>query len=405
MFTTLKKYFAYNEKNIVYYYHSYCDYRRQGIIVILKRTMKNFVRIFLKQVHVNIPNAASLFLIDFNRSDYKSMFDLIYESCESEKERFSFEYKLQVDFNNIADLVKSLFMWKKIKCIYDVDREVKTTFLSRLYIFSSIIELRKFERALSENGFGDKVKIITVLRDTIPDANVVVNYANSRGLMTVNCQHGIFITSNDDRSIHYLNNWKVPSQITLTWGSYTANYLKRLNPHMKLFVCGNPAIKAVISEQINDSKLIGVVFDIPIYKSYNQEMLRIVEKYAIQNNMRVYVRLHPTDYEKNYSINLKCTKFCKDIDVATCIVGHTTTMIFTYMILGYQVYVFNSDLQKRDVSKDILFSSYDEFCNCFMLNYDFIAEGKKKIAYIGEESKRKYRDFYSKLIRVVSSNL
>jgi len=113
--------------------------------------------------------------------------------------------------------------------------------------------------------------------------------------------------------------------------------------------------------------------------------------------MRINVRLHPTDCEENYSINTKCSKFCKDIDSASCIIGHTSTMIFTYMILGYRVYVFNSEMQKRDVSQEILFSSYEEFCSCFRRDFDFVSEGKKKIAYTGEASKCMYREFYTKL--------
>lgn len=372
----------------------------------IKHLTKAIFSTFFKKWYFEIPKKDHLFLISFPRKDYIQLLGSIQDCCSGSKGSIKLQRKLSINLLGFLLFFKHLNQIKSIKTIHrpkNIDGKIEIVehqcdSLSTMTIYLKLImQLCIYTTASREFSKGYS-RSITVLCDVWPIENVVIEAANAYNLKTTTCQHGLFIENINGNTWDMLNYWEVPSRYQLAWGLETVKCFERYNREIKSIVCGNPSIKEpdVI---VKEASMIGIIFDQPLMKQYNENMLKVVENFAKAHKMTIKVRIHPLDNENNYDIDKSVTSFGKNINNAVMIVGHSSTMIYTYMICGYSVFKYESGLNNWHVDPMIMFSTSEELqqCHNHIETFDFQHEGGKQITYIGKEASDEYKAYFDAL--------
>ncbi len=372
-------------------------YSTDSFISIIKRIAHNITH----KEFVTFKKSDFLFFSSVNRKDHKETFNLIFKECRYSKSQIVIKENKCFNLSYLFEMIKHFNLFFKTGHIPIPTKTDGATYdLSvneRLNIFVSLIRYIELSNTLSIMDM-DGVKAVVVLADALPKENVLVYVANQLDIKTITAQHALFRPGiiNDDM-IDILNLWNIPSGYVMTFGKETNALIRKYNSHKNCYICGN--IKSERKEYLIMHEYIGIAMDIPYYKDFNQKMIEIVQKYAKKNQKHILIRKHPLDDERNYIIDSSVAKFGNDLDSVEVIVAHTTSMYFTYIVSGKQVFRYSSDILYYELPKDIEFVDYEDFERKYdkIRNYDFKNIIKKQILYIGDESRKQYKLFFNKI--------
>jgi hypothetical protein len=329
------------------------------------------------------------------RDDYSKIYSTVYEQCWHEKSRISFKRRRRLSLYRIFIAITKLPYLFRLRKIEKPDKSfIICSPLVMLAIYFQTIEMLGIKKNLDKFNLSAS-KGIVILGDIWDLERVFSNYANSKGILTITMQHAIFPADVYENSYDILNYWKVPSRVALVWGNKSEVLFKKYSTGIKTIVCGNPMIEYTHSED-DDSDIIGIVSDIPKYSNYNQEMINIAEQYAKEFKRRVFIRIHPTDTENNYTIDSTVSEFKNDINNAEFLIAHTSTMMYTCMVQGKKVFKLESDISFHEIDKRICFNTLTKLRVCFnsSSSIDFEAIAKEQISHIGAESKENYKNAF-----------
>ncbi len=389
-----------NNREILYLYYGL----KKTKIEKLKQLVEWIWGTFFKTYLFSGKGIGALYFLSYSRKDYEKFMCAVYEECDIEKSWLYVKVINRVNFYNFKNFFKNLFKISKLRTIeipkynpYDETQYFTCDIIDVLIIYLGVIRYLGIENSLKSFDFSDATSIV-VLCDVWETEHMLVNYANGLGLVTISCQHAIFHPGIYNNTMHFLNFWEVPSKFIFTWGVNSKKMYEKNNRNIDCRICGNPIISKIMKpDEVN---LIGIAADIPLYKEYNENMIEIVQKFARIYNFKVVIRLHPTDSEENYKIDEKMCCFGEDLEKAKFIVGHTTTMIITYLASGKKVLKYESDIPYFEVGSDMCFNSLESFKLCYnsLENIDFNKLAENEIQYIAGDSKMRYRDEFNKIL-------
>lgn len=357
--------------------------------------------VFFKKYTFQFNSSKYVFYKSIQRDDYDNLFNTIYNQCNCSKTIATWNYKIRINFSNIYNTIIKLKMIKELKYInlpnepnVGNKRYAKCNILDQWILFFRLIERNGMVKSLEKSDFTE-VKAIFVLCDVWEPEQILINYANSIGKVTITGQHGLFIPNIADDTYDVLNYWNIPSKYQLAWGVETQKALKKYSPKTISCVCGNPLISR--KDFHEEKKIIGIIMDIPRFDKYNQKMINIAELYASKNNLKVRIRLHPTDIKEKYIIDSKISEFNRNIDICFCLLGHTSTMICSYMSQGKKVFKLKSNIKYLDIDEQICFDSLKELEQCMSESNqsNFNKMVKRQIYAIDETSKMEYKKFFN----------
>ena len=353
----------------------------------------------LRIYHFNIPDVDILFLITNSRKDYSHFLNTVYGICDNQKGWIEVCWKRGVNLDSMRQFLRNI---KKVKWARIVKipqeresgielKEYECGIVETLFNLVNTAYLCVIQELILKEQWKNHNKQLMVLSDVWSIENVIVNLANEAGLQTVTCQHGLYLPNINDLSWDILNYWSIPSKFHIAWGDVTKKLLEKYNPRITSIICGNPTIED--TNVVKRSNIIGIIFDQPKYMVYNKQMLSIASEIAKEYHMKIKVRIHPQDKREQYLLDSSIASYAQNLDDANTIIGHTTSMIFIYLIQGYRVLHYQTDVPFHDISEKLVFYSKEGLEKTMMEsdNSFYIIEGRKKIRYIGKESLHLYR--------------
>ncbi len=345
--------------------------------------------LFLKD---NIKNGSNfnnnyLFLKTQNRRDYDNLFNIIYNSCNQNKGEINLKYKYSMNF---------LYIYYFVKLSY-----VRKTLQSTKRLLVGLYLYLKFVRYFQVIVKLDKIQFckLVVFSDVQPIENLFVQICNLRERDTITLQHGLFIDYKNLPNINMLNYTNVSSQTILVWGENSKNLFLKYNPKINVVICGNPAILP-IQRSNTLTQYFGVVFDQPLFLSYNKLLLDIAQEFAKKKDLKIKLRIHPQDDINNYDIQNEIVSVNRDVYDVDFVLAHTTTMIFELLTQGIPVYKLDTDIPSHKMNQQITFRTYQELENKFNSNFSFKKEADEYIKFINKESYNRYTDFFNKLMKL-----
>ena len=330
------------------------------------------------------------------RDDYEEFFLKVINTCSyANQVGIKKRRCLRVDalYAYIKYFIKS-FDFAEVVRTETTDTNYNQSFINRILTISDMVSNYCMVKDLSNHDF-KSVKGCLVFCDTLPSEAALVEACNKNNLISITCQHGIYIPSKKIENVHQLNYRYVPSMYALVWGVGTQKLIKKYNPNCKCVICGNPTIEPGSEEYRSD--FIAVVGDIPAYKKYNQKMIATAEQYAKCNGLKVVIRLHPTDSPDDYKIDKTISSYGKNIDCAVFLLAHTSTMIFTYLSKGKRVFRLKSDIPYGLANTMISFTSLEELKYKLGCEIDFANIAKEQIEFCGSKSIERYTSFFETL--------
>lgn len=365
----------------------------------VKGVLKAIYKSFFKKYQIRGKLENMVFINSVKREDHISNFYKIYDCCTEEKNMCQFSSYITVNFRNIIAFFTQIKSIKKINnfSVFGKENKAVHSLKFKIIYYFRLLEYKGIIQMCNLLDLS-KVSCLVCYADVLLPEHVLVKTANERGIKTVTCQHGIYPVDTPVNSIDVLNYWESPSDYALVWGDLTNRQFKKYSSKTKTVICGNLSLTKESYPDTNE--VIGVATDIPAYKKYNQAMIDIAEEIATELNMKVWIRLHPTDHKENYYCDSSLTQFRKDIESTKYILAHTSTMLFSYMIQGKKVFKYQSEVIFYKLDRRICFKNsaelYEAIKNVDKIDYSVIIE--PFFSCIDEKAKQNYKYFFQTIL-------
>jgi len=361
--------------------------------------LKQWLSYFLKKSYIEGNSADTIFFTSSRREDYLKLFNAVFETCPLPKSRVVWKYKYGINFSFLFLWFSRLYLFKftkQIRFSSETDPfflNKKISFRNRLFIYTHCIALKTFEKVINAINF-ERAQSVVVLSDTLYPERYFIKRAKSFGIKTVTLCHGIYNPNIDIKQESFLNYWNIDCDYVLSWGEGTSNLFKKYSPKAIPIECGYPLVKIIPSE--NFSQKIGVVLSVHHLRDQNQAMVNIVQRYAIENHYKVFLRVHPGDKNGNYTFDKTICQLTSDLNDTDIIICHTSAMLFTYLAQGKKVLKFRGTVSTYKVDERICFGSLEELSSIIPIisTIDFMAISRKEVCCIGEESLLRYKHFF-----------
>lgn len=361
--------------------------------------------IFFEQYFFEKPSDKinTFFFICHPRKDYLKFFTSVQDCCEAKNHMLVGRTNKKFSLTALKYVFRYGKLFSDLCSISIPDTNAKEPLTSTTAIHLSLIErinlfahyvcIGKFvEQIVKDNFYG--AKKVVVMADAWMEESLLIEEAKKKGIYTICCQHGLFLDKPNEETTDKVNYYHLPADKYLLWGEKTKALFQKYNPDVNVSICGNISVD-VNSNTCQDETIWCVLLDQPIYHKYNQRMISIVEEIAQKQQKKVILRIHPLEkgMEDTYRINSLVTAFDDDSDRAGIIFGHTSTMVLIYLLKGYPVYKFKSDIISN-FNDEILSFSDEEELELKMKkneNINFAAFAYPFFTYYGEEAKKQYR--------------
>lgn len=372
------------EVNKIIDLHRYAYTSNKKIFLLLIHSLYLlFFKKYKLSVKKNKKKVDVLFFKNLHRSDYDLLFKSIEGQCYKDKAIVESDISYGLDWGFVFEIKENIKYFYKINA--------KST-IERLYLFFSFMFYTKMIKYLKKYEF----KYLVVFADMQPVDNLVSQYFHNLQKKTITLQHGLFVDYEGTYNISSVSYENVVSDHFLTWGEGNKRLIERYNPDCNVVVCGNPSIRPYVSKY-SGMKFFTVFFDWDVFRVENEKMLDIAYQVSDKLNIKFNLRFHPSNDISSYKVNEKY--IVRDVDYRDSyfMLGHTSSMIHICQRLGLLVFKFDSVAPTNPVNSKYLFKESNDILE--KLNYfGKVAEKhKKNIGPIGEESLKKYNNFFSNL--------
>ncbi len=335
-----------------------------------------------------------LFFRSLERADYKVLFNGI-ASAVPEQERVVVEDYLRRTtkiaprgFLLLLVLLPKFFMLKA------------DSLFERIYLYLRLCYYYRVVSAVSAIRF----ESLVLFADMQPVECLLAQYFRERGKNTVTLQHGLYADYGDYPTINVINYLHQPSEYFLAWGRDTADLIYKSGAGRKVVICGKPsvALTSPVKSETKDvavSNYFTVILDQNIFQSQNIEMLKVMAEYSKASALKMNVRYHPGNNRKIYE--RLGYKYCSDLDLSgsAFVVGHTSSMMHEMLLMGVPVFKFYSEIPCVKMPGELVFSSLNQLKGLLenIEGVDFKVLAKDYIAFFGDESLKRYGEFFSSL--------
>jgi len=332
----------------------------------------------------NIDKGKNIFIKCQNRNDYNELFDKIFDQCYFDKNKYDYERKITFNFIFLIDFFRN--------------KDIMVDFCHEFSRIDAVFYYIRFIRYAQVVYCLKNIKIYNLIAfsDVQPYENVIIQYCNFNNITTATMQHGLYIDYKNLPNINMLNYIDVSSKYLLAWGESTKELFGKYNSNIKVEICGKPIEINNNTTEI-DIKLIGIVFDQPMFSEYNKKLLSVAVEFADKHEYEIVVRIHPSDNPDEYSINSNKIRWDSNLLNTHFILAHTTSMICEYMQQKKRIYILKSNIPSNEYNSKIKFNSCDELEKIIDFEFDFINEAEKHIAFTGSNSLNKYKEFFNKI--------
>ena len=355
---------------------------------LLRKLLLNLlpIRLFLQKW--DMPKEAQtkyLFTQSLNRDDYNKFVNIVFGSLETNnKKHFMVTKTRKLNFVILSVKInRAKYIWDNID---------SSNLFEKIFIFLNILEIVTIEKYLKNY----KIGLHITHADMQPVENYIVQYFKAQNTKTVTLQHGLYIDYEKHPNINEVNYKNVVSEYFLAWGDDTKNLIQKYHFNCKIFVCGNPMIKN-ISHKPKD--FFTVIFDQEIFKEYNQKMMTIAQEIARSVNLKILLKLHPSNKIDDYRISEDLLVEKGKIDNTIFAMGHTSTMLFELMIKKIPTFKFKTEIPTKEFKHDLVFSDTNELIQK-LNNLDKIDFFKEAQYYIKNTDIKALREYKSALKKI-----
>ena len=328
----------------------------------LRSLIRDDYKEFFHLVTAQIPGNLSLY------EDYKSVSSLINPNI----------LNLIVNYRWILKFIKAEKTEIKVGCYFRI--------IQYLYILS------KYDALSCKN--------LLVFADMQPVENLAVQLYQAQGKNTVTLQHGLYVDYEDMKTVNVINYRNHCSDYFLAWGENTKRLIEKYH-RSKVIICGKPKVYGLPDiKKPNKSKEeldFLVVTDQRIFDEQNKILLKIVTDLAKKLSKNVYVRFHPSNNKSLYKKTFPNIKELVEIKQEFIVVGHTTSMIYEALELGYEAFKLRSEVPALEYPSGRQFSDKDELHSAIFQRKTSEEGLRNYIACMGERSLAKYHQFFSSL--------
>lgn len=244
-----------------------------------------------------------------------------------------------------------------------------------------------------------KPRLVVLHADMQPVEYLLACHFRSLGVTTVTLQHGLYVDYGDYDTINKINYLHQPSEYFLSWGPSTSELIRRHHPDTKIIECGKPLIFSADPPFGAKSirPYIAILLDQKPFHQQNEEMIEIVQAYALRKGLDVRVRLHPS--LPKAAILSKYPFLTEQLHFtdAQMVVGHTSTMIYEALALGCHVMRFATEIPAISLPANSEFRTLEEMEKRAALPAprDLF---KHYFTAVGAEALDKYRSFFDGLL-------
>jgi len=335
-----------------------------------------------------------LFFKTLVRNDYRSLFDSVISSVGDHDNVVVSDYVLEGKSpiaENSLELTKMSWL---ADFISDQDPIMKAALTVRLALHLRTIE------AVFSNSF----KVLCVFAEMQSVENLAVQLAKLLGIQTVTMQHGLYVDYGSLNTVNVVNYLHHCSDHFLAWGANTERLITRYHPDASVHLCGKPNVYDAADEPNAveaDQAFIYVILDQSIFDEQNYQMLRIVGQVAEQCGLEVFVKFHPINDKSAYYREFPFIREGANISNAQWVIGHTSSLMYEAIVLGYRTLRFATDVPALEVDDEINFHSSEELLELIErsnIAYDQLS--KELIASRGNESIACYRTSLLKVLEV-----
>jgi len=335
-----------------------------------------------------------LFFRSLERADYKALFNEI-ASAVPDQERIVIEDYLR----RTSRIAPRAFILLLVLLPKFFTLKADSLF-ERVYLYLRLCYYYRVVAAVSTIKF----ESLVLFADMQPVECLLAQHFRERKKNTVTLQHGLYADYGGYPTINVINYLHQPSEYFLAWGRDTADLIHKSGAGRKVVICGKPivALASLIQptdKNIVEGKYFTVILDQNIFQAQNIEMIKIMAKYSKASGLKMNVRHHPGNNRKIYErLNLK---YYSDLDLSESIfvVGHTSSMMHEMLLIGLPTFKFDSEIPCVKMPSELVFSSLEQLedlirnIDCV----DFKALAKDYIAFFGDESLKRYEEFFSNL--------
>lgn len=331
----------------------------------------------------------TLFFRSLVREDYKKMFHTVIDAASMPDSIVIEDYLLTHQKFN-SDASREILYVNKLIQRLEIDDPIEAIACAvRLIHYGMIV------RALTAYDF----QLFVTFSDMQPVEHLAALYFKARGKTTVTLQHGLYIDYGDTDTVNIINYKHQPSDNFLAWGKHTADLIRSYNPATNVVICGKPDLNRLSTPGTyagdKDGEIL-VVMDQEIFQKQNVAMLRLAYEYAKSCGKTVRVRFHPHNNRPFYERTFPEITEKPEIDGASVIVGHTSSLLFEAAAIGFPIVQFMSETPTIPVSAE---RQFKDAASLKLAMRDVRLESREDqsrsiIASISKESQTKYRQFF-----------
>lgn len=379
-------------KNIDFYKYVIANKNRKDVLKLCFKEL-----IFFKK-SVCYPKSFEqidyLFLTSLVREDYVSIFSSIYKANTSKSKMWFVLSKKKCFLNLKPLLILLIYMPIFIKILF-----YKNKYYINIYLILKIIGDLEYYFLFRKLKF----KFLTVFADMQPVENLMVQFSNKLNIPTATMQHGLYVDYlNDKKNINVVNYKNVQSRYFLAWGQDTANLINRYHDSILIQICGKPIVYP--KRKLSGCDYFTVVFDHNFFIEENKKLLSLAYEVARRINIKVNIRFHPNNLRKWFFIDKNLSIENAKIENSLFVIGHTTTMLFESMHMGIPTFKFRTNCLTNFTDECLKFSTADELIEKIhkFKHFNFKQFGSYYIESSGEDSIKKYTNFYRNIEKIIN---
>lgn len=324
-----------------------------------------------------------LFFRSMVRDDYAAMFDTVCKSINSPVVRVE-NYESRGGFNLSTQKIFTHCMPYYRSFKYGEGDVRKCLFIVYCFYISVLEKVLK-----------NKFEVAVFHADMQPVENLLAQYIRHKlGIKTVTLQHGLYVDYGDVETVNVVNYKHQPCEYFLAWGECTKAIIEKYNDST-VYVCGKPSFHNLGDSSVPKLNKISVIFDQKIFDKQNTEMLNIVKEYIGKKDFDICVRFHPSNNKKYYFSKFPFIKECYDLSGSQVVVGHTSSLLYESIALGYNVIQYKTNVPAIDIDSRRQFSGLYDFID--KIDDDMQLKSDQYIDCFGEKSIELYKTALEKI--------